>query len=317
MLSYLCVVKTFHAHTLDGHSAAVYGAYFDAENSVLYTGGADGMVGAWNTSDHSPHPFSVRVGETVFSVLPVVSRQRMYIGRGDGGMHVIDMAEKSEIRHLKYHEGPVFAILDDAERNCLYTAGSDGALAVIDGEDYRLLLKIPVVEDKLRTLCLSPDGKMLLVGASDGRIRIFDTGYFNELEMFDAHVGGVYCMRFLRDGNLMTGGRDGHLRLWNFSGAKPRLVEAVPAHNYAIYSIDLHPELPYVVSGSRDRKVKIWPLYDWKNAARIERRGTVGHTHSVNAVGWSGSDEVFSIGDDRKLHFWKVVFPSVSQEALP
>ncbi len=275
------------------------------------------MVGAWNVANHEPDPFSVRIGATVYSIFLDDATNRLYVGQAGGGIHVIDLDTKTELRHLKYHEGPVFDVLLDRERNQIYSAGSNGTLAITDAEDYRLLWSMPVADSKLRTLRLSPDGKRLLVGASDGRIRIFDTEYFNEAAMIEGHEGGVYCMEFLRDGTLLSGGRDGHLRHWKLEGDSLELLEAIPAHNYAIYSISLHPELPYVVSGSRDRKVKIWPLHDWKNAARIERRGSLGHTHSVNVVGWASDDEVFSIGDDRKLYFWRVEGLGVTREALP
>lgn len=308
-------MKTHHAHTLDGHSAPVYAGDLDRERGVLYTGGGDGMVGAWDVERHEPDAFSVRVGKAVYAIRHDAAGDRLYVGQAEGGIHVIDRGARAEIRHLKYHEGPVFDLLLHRQKNHLYSAGSEGNLAITDLDDHRLKWSIPVSASKLRVLRLSPDGRLLMAGASDGRIRTFETEYFNEVSVIEAHEGGVYCMELLRDGTLLTGGRDGHLRHWRIRGDSPEPLEAIPAHNYAIYSIALHPELPLVVSGSRDRKVKIWPLHDWKNAARIERRGPVGHTHSVNVVGWSAADEVFSIGDDRKLYFWRVEGLNVSPEA--
>jgi len=301
---YFCHVKAKLLKVGKGHAGAVYSLHSDSTEGLFYTGSADRMVGSWNVSDMQPGNFSVNVGSPVFSILKI--EDRLYVGQGEGGLHVIDMEAKREIRHLKYHKRPVFQILRHAQRGQLYTLGGDGLLSIIDAEDYSLLWSLPLSEDKLRTALLSSDGKHLLIGGSDGWIRVLETEYFNILSEIKAHEGGVYDLKGLPDGRLISGGRDGHLRYWRYSEASLEQVSAVPAHNFAIYSIDINPRGDLFASGSRDKTVKIWDTEIGKKPLRIERVGPVGHTHSVNVVKWLSDDVLVSAGDDRDLHFWLV-----------
>jgi WD40 repeat protein len=297
-------VKATLIKAAKGHAAAVYCMWYNERERRLYTGSADRMVGSWNTENFEPDSFSVNVGAPVFSIRE--SGPRLLIGQGEGGIHVIDRNEKKELRHLKYHSRPVFEIIENREGSHFYSLGGDGLLSIISAEDFELLWSLPLSEDKLRTAILSADGKRLLVGGSDGYIRILETEYFNVLNEFRAHEGGVYDMLFTADGTLLTCGRDGHLRYRNFTGDSAEELEAIPAHNYAIYCIESSPDGRLFASASRDKTVKIWDLSEPTKPLRIARRGPLGHTHSVNVVKWLSDELLVSAGDDRDLHFWSI-----------
>lgn len=285
-----------------GHSAAVYTMIKDG--SLLLTGSADRMVGAWNTDSLETDKFSVNVGAPVFSLLKL--GDLLFIGQGEGGIHLVDMASKKEIRHLKYHVRPVFDMILDRDKGRLYSLGGEGNLSIIAMDDYSLMWSIPISDDKLRCALIDSDQSRLLVGSSDGVIRILETDYFNLLHEISAHEGGVYDMKWLQNGKLITGGRDGHLRYWEWSSGCLSQIEAVPAHNYAIYSIDVAPKGAFFATGSRDKTVKIWRVDNPLNPLRIQRKGPIGHTHSINVVKWLSEDILVSAGDDRDLHFWSI-----------
>jgi WD40 repeat protein len=124
-----------------------------------------------------------------------------------------------------------------------------------------------------------------------------------------AHEGGVYAMAWVDRETLVTGGRDGHLRFWKFADGKLTQESAIPAHNFAIYDIAMHPGGKYFATASRDKTIKIWPVEDLKHPLRIAREGKVGHTHSVNRVVWIGDGGMLaSAGDDKKIRVWEVEF---------
>jgi WD40 repeat protein len=184
--------------------------------------------------------------------------------------------------------------------------GGDGVLSIVDSSDFALRWSLPLSEDKLRSAILDADGERLLVGSSDGHIRILETEYYNVLSEIKAHEGGVYDMAWLAEEKLLTAGRDGHIRVWNYSNGEIVEKQAIPAHNFAIYSIDVSPSGKYFATGSRDKTVKIWDPEDLSNPLRISRKGPIGHTHSVNVVRWINDGLLLSVGDDRDLHFWSI-----------
>ena len=290
--------------SVKGHAAAVYCLIKDEVDHRLFSGSSDRMVGSWSMSDLEPGAFSVNVGLPVFSLYK--KGNAMLIGQGEGGIHVLDLSSKKELRHLKYHSRPVFEIFENQKTNHLYSLGGDGNLAIIDSEDYRLLWSIPLSSDKLRTGLIFDEGKKILIGGSDGYIRVLETEYYNVIEEFMGHEGGVYDMKFISASTIVSGGRDGHLRYWKQEGNAIKADRAIPAHNYAIYSIDLSPDGRRFASGSRDKTVKVWNIAEPDKPLRIARKGSVGHTHSVNVVRWIDSETLVSAGDDRDLYFWSI-----------
>lgn len=289
---------------LKGHASSVYCLHVDTMSSRFFSGSSDKMVGAWSLEKLIPDGFSIKLDAPVFSLEKL--GQFLFIGQGVGGVHVIDLKTKTEIRHLKYHARPVFEIIGNPVKPYLYFLGGDGVLSIVDSLDFSLGWSLPLSDDKLRSAVTDSSGDRLLVGSSDGYIRILETDYYNVLNEKLAHEGGVYDMEWLTAEKLLTVGRDGHIRLWDYADNQIVEREAIPAHNFAIYSIDISPSGKYFATGSRDKTVKIWKPNDLKSPLRISRKGPLGHTHSVNVVRWLKDDLLVSAGDDRDLHFWAI-----------
>ncbi len=286
-----------------GHSSAVYCLETDYEMGRIYSGSADRMVGSWRTDNFEPDSFSINVGSPVYSILK--SGHILYVGQSEGGIHVLDLQGKKEIRHLKFHNRPIFQIIENELHKQIYSLGGDGNLSIIARDDYALLWSIPISEDKLRAGILSPDSLYLLVGGSDGYIRVLETGYFNLLQEVSAHSGGVYDLKWISNNRLISCGRDGHLRFFDFKKGELIETDSIPAHNYAIYAMDFSPS-GLLATASRDKTVKIWDQNDWKNPLRISRIKGIGHTHSVNVVKWIDESLLVSMGDDRNLFVWTI-----------
>jgi WD40 repeat protein len=289
---------------LKGHAAAVYTLHLDKSSNRIFSGSADRMVGVWQSNNLEPDPFSIRTDQAVFSIEKQANH--LYVGQGSGGVHVIDLQSRQEIRHLKYHNRAIFQILSHPLKPYLYFLGGDGLLSIVDHADYSLKLSLPISEAKLRTASLSANRELLFVGSGDGYIRILETDYYNVLNDVKCHEGGVYDMVWLSDNEVITVGRDGHIRLWKLRDHQLIEYDKIPAHNYAVYSIDISPSGQKIATASRDKTVKIWEMGNLRKPLRIQRVGTKGHTHSVNVVKWVNDNLLVSAGDDRSLFFWTI-----------
>jgi WD40 repeat protein len=104
---------------------------------------------------------------------------------------------------------------------------------------------------------------------------------------------------------MISGGKDGHLRLWHSNDS--RLLMEIPAHNFGIYDLVISPDKSLLASASRDKSVKIWDLNDLSPLDKIARPKYEAHTHSVNTLLWNDNPELLiSAGDDRKIKCWKI-----------
>ncbi len=135
-----------------------------------------------------------------------------------------------------------------------------------------------------------------------GTVRVLDTTDLNEHHTLDAHEGGALCAAFHPTKPvLLTGGKDGHLRLWHAT-EKHRALLAIPAHKAAIYHIAFHGNGMRTATAGRDKSAKLWDATSLDPLARLDRQAG-GHGHSVNAVLWV-NDTLITAGDDRNIIAW-------------
>jgi WD40 repeat protein len=287
-----------HKKDLVGHASGIY--TLTTDGSLLYSGSGDGMLATWDLKTLEPAPFSVNVGKPIYSV--AVHGQRIYIGQSNGGIHVVDRAQKKELQHIQIHNNGVFDILINPNDNRLYSAGGEGSIGVFDLDDMRLRIQIPLAQKKLRGLSLSPDGGYLLVSSSNGYVYVLETEYMNELYNFKAHDAGAYGMSWINGNTLITGGRDAHLRIWKIDKKGAEAIESIPAHNFAIYHIATSNE-GMLATASRDKTVKVWNPSEMQKPQRLLEKLSTSHRNSVNDVLWVNG-QLFSAGDDRIIKVW-------------
>ena len=104
---------------------------------------------------------------------------------------------------------------------------------------------------------------------------------------------------------LLTGSRDAHLKILDAFTMK--VLESIPAHNYAIYDIAYHESGDYFATASRDKTVKIWDANSFEVLQRLENTEKEGHRHSINKLLWlSEIDILLSAGDDRSIVAWEL-----------
>ena len=140
------------------------------------------------------------------------------------------------------------------------------------------------------------------MACGDGTVRVLDTEHFNERHTLQAHEGGALSVAFHpTKPALVSGGKDGHLRLWH-TDEQCREVLALPAHKSSIYRIAFNAEGTVCATASRDKSAKCWAADTFAPLARLDRTAG-GHSHSVNAVLWSG-DALITGSDDRSVLAW-------------
>jgi WD40 repeat protein len=301
-----------------GHRGPVYALEPGTATGSFFSASGDGLVVRWNIAAPDHGEQVVDAGQAIFSMHHSPQRNMLLLGTEGGDLHVIDLAVARETQLIRMHHKGIFRIMSlDADR--FVCAGGDGYLSCWQWTDGRaqLLRSIPLGEDKLRDLALSPDGSSLAVAVGDGTIRILDTTLFNEAHTLIAdtpkkgsvpgdeerHLGISALAYHPSKQVLVSGGKDGHLRLWHV-GDEYRAILAMPAHKGTIYAIRFSPDGGICATASRDKTAKLWDPSDFSPLARLDR-DRAGHSHSVNALLWC-NDLLLSAGDDRSIRAWQV-----------
>lgn len=289
--------------TYPGHGGAVYCLAPGRSESTFLSGSSDGFVAEWDLIKGTPESFSINVGKTIYSML-YLPGDRLLIGCGNGDMHLIDLQEKKELRFIQLHKNGVFDLKRLRDGRIL-SAGGDGKLCIWE-DQLDLVRQIPVAEGKVRQIAVNRIEDVIAIATQDGTIEVLDTEVFMPLHRFTHQERSANAVIFHPTRpSLLSGGWDGHLYEWSLE--EEMEVKRIPVHNFAIYRILALKEEELLITGSRDKTIKLWDLNTFEPIDKIERKNYDGHANSINALLWHKEQEkLVSAGDDTQIKAWRL-----------
>ncbi|MCY1068352.1 serine/threonine protein kinase [Nannocystis sp. RBIL2] len=192
------------------------------------------------------------------------------------------------------HQGPVRAVAF-APAGELVSGAENGAAVWRDPP-----VRLPAGGgDDLRAFALAPDGRTLVTGGGDGRVRAWDLDAApprpRELAR---HEGPVHAVLFDRAGHLVaSAGADGAARIVDLRGGPPR---SLPHPSGAVRSAAFSPDGRKLATGAQDGLVRVWDALGSGAPALLR-----GHTDEVVALAWSPEgDRLASASLDRSARLW-------------
>jgi len=121
--------------------------------------------------------------------------------------------------------------------------------------------------------CLQHDDEKIITGVDDKLINIYSTKTGELLKVLKGHEGGVWALKYTGN-TLVSGSTDRSVRVWNIRTGK--CTHVFRGHTSTVRCLDiLHPvkigkndngediifpEVPLIVSGSRDHSLRVWKL---------------------------------------------------------
>lgn len=285
-----------------GHNGAVYTCAVD--DQFIYTGSADQYVARWLQKEGIQDKFSIKMDQSVYAIEFINSNKQLVVGLSNGSVHIFDLELKKEIKHFVQHIKPVFSITGNPFTSQFYVGDADGNFSIWDSTTFELLLYLPLDCGKIRNICISEDGALVVISCQDGTTRVFETLCFNEIITLDSHKGGATVAHFhsLDSTILLTGGKDALLKVWDWKSGTQ--LKSIPAHNYVIYDIIFLENGNKFVTASRDKSIKIWDSLLYDVLQKLDFK-VGGHKHSVNSLAKLTEESFSSVGDDKKIIIWE------------
>lgn len=283
-----------------GHVAAIHCVAEDAEGN-LYSGGVDKHIIKWNKKDPDKAFILAKTPEAIYSLYYHSASHQLFIGTSLGKIHVIDIESKKEIKLFHHHQKQVFNLTE--HNGLLYTLGGDGAMSVINLNTLQTQKIIQYSNDKIRSIDFKAN--LIAIACGDSTVKIIDGESYQLKHQFVAHQKSCNVVKFHPTKNqLMSAGWDAHLNVWNESF---ELLQSIPAHNFAIYSIVFSPNNSLFATASRDKTIKLWRTDDFNLPTSITFEKHQSHNYSVNALLWSKLDGLlYSASDDKKIMVWDI-----------
>jgi WD40 repeat protein/serine/threonine protein kinase len=288
------------------HRAVVGAVAFRPDGKVLLMGSNDGLARFWDCQDGKPlgRPLPHRGAVKAVAFHP--SEKVALTGDGDGAARRWKTEpDQFPLRSLP-QPGVVYALAYHPRGEAVLTGVSvatrTGCLCLSDlvrGEQSQL--PASPHHGAVWAVAFSRDGKLILSGSQDGKLRLWEATTGKELRNWEAHKGVVKAVAFDPSGQVvLSGSSDGTAALWWVADGKP--IHRLPHDAGKIVgTVAFSPDGQTVLSASEDGTARLWDVNTGHERDRLNHGEGVG----VRAAVFRPDGKAVLTGDtDGKVRLW-------------
>lgn len=272
------------------HDGPVYALAISG--NMVFTGSSDRTVKSMDLTHGIVQPFTVRSEVSPIS-LWAISSALLAIGYLNGEFYLINPRTRSTIFEYHFSGDGVFSLysFNDTE---LYIGLGSGRLAILDFVRLDWIYLEQLSTDKIRAIVYDSNAQCCYLGAKDGELVVFDVNNYGVNQCWHAHDGGVNSLLFTSTNQLVSGGKDGHIRVWKGH----ECIHSIPAHRGVVYGLQEIGNR--VVSCSRDKSIKVWDMETFKPLQKL-----TFHRQSVNLLVQQNAHSFVTASDDHRIAHWE------------
>jgi WD40 repeat protein len=228
---------------------------------------------------------------------------------------------------LNGHNREVTSVSFSGKGNYLASGSWDATVRVWDVQNGKMTQTLRGHSDVVSAVSFSKDEKLIASGSHDGTIRIWNVDSGETTHLFKGHTFRVFSVAFSVDGKrVVSGAEDCSLRIWdvvdvqddvqdvdvatltsidinNIENRKRScLVRTLKGHTKFVWSVAFSNDGTRIVSGSKDRTVRLW---DVKTGTLLQT--LTGHSNVVFSVSFSIDNHYIASGShDKTIRVWNV-----------
>jgi WD40 repeat protein len=184
----------------------------------------------------------------------------------------------------------------------VFATAAPNEIRIWNSKNRQELLRIQVPGLDCYSVSFMQDGKSIISGWSDGKIRAFLPQSGKLLYVInDAHNHGCTAVTATSDGErIISGGAEGEIRIWKITKQTQVMEASMKEHRSRVWSIQISKDNNQAVSASSDGSCIIWDL-----KSRTRLLCLFESTAFKQAILNVEEYQILTAGSDRKITYWE------------
>jgi len=225
----------------------------------------------------------------------------MFIGTDQSNIYWVDAESLTAELRNTCHYDRISHICFPYGFSDVFCTCSGGEVRVWNARSRQELLRIQVPNLECHCVEFMRDGKSIVTGWSDGKIRAFlpQSGRLMYV-INDAHKNGVTALVCTSDcSKIISGGMEGEVRVWKVLRQTQVMEVSLKEHRGRVWCIRLKEDSSLAVSASSDGSCIVWDLQ-----AKTRSLCLFESTMFKNICYHPDESQLLTCGSDRKISYW-------------
>jgi WD40 repeat protein len=299
MFKSLLIHKSVH-HSIAAHTSRVNSLAFSADQTLLASGGGDGVIHLWRLLDNHLM-FTLRGHEDAITHLAFSHNSRILVSVDrKGNIKLWHAAAGALMCDLITGSTPVHCVAFSPDDTKLAVGGYDRQATLWDVIDGSLLYNLTGHKSSVDTVIFSNNGKLLATGSPDNSAMLWDVATGKPLQTFFGCSGLTNCLAFhSNDAVLICGASDGSVRFYSVSDGK--LLYNLMERSSTVSWMALSPDSKILATVHYGKAIQLW---DVKNAKLLYNLKPF--SPGITSVRFSPDGLVLAASDyqDRSVKLW-------------
>lgn len=237
----------------------------------------------------------------VTSITLTQDNTHFFLGTNQSNIYLVDTDQlKPELRNTCHYE-KINDLAFPFNYSEVFATCSVNDIRVWNARNRQELLRIQVPNLECFSVSFSVDGKSILSGWNDGKLRAFlpQTGKLLYV-INDAHRHGVTALIGTIDSNrVVSGGMEGEVRVWRIGKQTQTMETSMKEHRGRVWAIQLNRSNELAVSASSDGSCIVWDLKTFTRLTCLFQS-----TMFKQVLYHPDESQLITTGSDRKITYW-------------
>ena len=287
------------AYNIAQHRSEIRTVAITPNGGTIVTAGEDRQIKVWNGQTGKLEQTLLGHQETIKTVAISADGNTIVSSGNDRRIKIWNRRTGQLERNLEGHEEEVNSIALNLYGNIIVSGGGDRQIKVWDRATGKLVRTLEGHEEEVKSVAVSADGETIVSGGQDKDVKVWRWRSWELKHTLKSHKEEVRTVAISADGKtIVSGSGDNKIKVWDSTSGQ--LKYTLRGHEDKVDSLVLSND-GHIISGSRDRTIKIWNL----QTQTLEQSLETDSEHRINSIAASANKQVIISGnEDRTLTIW-------------